>query len=84
MDNYRVEVVSDLGQQGSGLALCWITWSVHPPAESKWHGKGWKWENVYAFRVSPGQGDGYFEFVVSDNETATLLQRIPNFMERLS
>lgn len=84
MNKYRVEVVSDLPQQGGGLALCRITWSIHPPAGSEWHGKGWDWDNVYAFRVPPGQDDGYFEFVVSDNEIAALLQRCPNFMDGLS
>ena len=83
MDDFRVEVVSDLGPQGGGLALCWITWSVQPPPESAWSGKGWNWENVYAFRVPPGQENGYFEFVVSDNEMSGLLQRIPNFMDGL-
>lgn len=83
MDNSRVEVVSDLGQQGGGQAFCWITWTLHPPTGSEWHGKGWSWENVYAFRLPPGQDNGHFEFVVNDNETATLLQRIPNFFEGL-
>jgi zona occludens toxin (predicted ATPase) len=39
----------------------------------------WRWTNIYGLRQDKlGQR---FEFAVSDNEIANLLQRFPNFLE---
>lgn len=82
MDRHRVDVVSDMGETGGGgSAMCWITWRVHPGADRGI--EGWEWENMYAFRLAPGQERGVWEFVVSDNEVAGLLLRFPNWFQGL-
>ena len=88
MERHRVDVVSDLGEAG-GSAMCWITWRVYP-SSSKDEGKGegqsiegWEWENMYAFRLEPGQEKAYWEFVVSDNEVMALLGRFPGWFDGL-
>lgn len=73
LEKYRVEPVS------SSSALCFVTVSVHPPSESKI--ATFSWENVFLYRVPPGQEDGYFDFGVFDNEFAALLQRVPTFFQ---
>lgn len=76
MESLRVEVVS------KGSALCWITWRIHPKETSSVK-KGWAWQNVYGYRKPKweGQGNGFWEFCVSDNEVENLVQRIPDFLE---
>jgi hypothetical protein len=75
MESHRIEVVSD------GSALCWITWGIKPKDGTE----GWTWENVYGYRKPVeevyGSPDGYWEFAVSDQEIAKLLQRKPEFMQ---
>lgn len=75
LEKTRIEVVSPFN------ALCFITWKAHPLpqcGESEW-----TFENVYSYRLDPGQEDGRgeFEFAISDNETSELLRRFPNFMD---
>ncbi|GAB7349309.1 hypothetical protein MBLNU459_g8449t2 [Dothideomycetes sp. NU459] len=60
-------------------ALCPVTWEIRPKAGSGV--EGWRWRNVYAYRLPPGADKGYWEFVVSDNEVGELMKRFPNFME---
>jgi hypothetical protein len=63
-----IETVSDT------FALCHVTWEVRPTSRVE----GWQWTNVYGLRQdAAGQR---FEFAVSDNEIANLLQRFPNFL----
>jgi len=63
-----VDTVSDT------FALCHVTWEVRPRSGIP----GWRWTNVYGLRQDErGQR---FEFNVSDNEIAGLLQRFPNFL----
>jgi hypothetical protein len=72
MEKSRVEVVS------SGSALCWITWGIKPKDGTE----GWPWENVYGYRKPVDlEGEGYWEFVVSDQEIGNLMQRKPDFMQ---
>lgn len=82
LDKLRIEAVSDYGEQGGGSACCFVTWRVHPPADSGI--EGWSWENMYAYRLPAAQGGtatgrGYWEFVISDNEYLQLLQRFPKW-----
>lgn len=74
LDNSRIEVVSPHN------ALCFLTWTAHPFKECGV--EKWSFENVYSYRLLPGQedGKGWFEFAISDNEIAALLQRFPDFM----
>jgi len=86
MERHRVDVVSDLGETGGGgSAMCWITWRVYPasPEGAGRSIEGWEWENMYAFRLAPGQEKGVWEFVVSDNEVAGLLGRFPGWFDGL-
>ncbi|GME32749.1 hypothetical protein B0H13DRAFT_1937502 [Neofusicoccum parvum] len=93
----RVEPVS------AGSALCWVTWAIEPRAGGPFEGRGWRWENVYAYRrpveeggagaerrwvggdEAGGEGwevpEGWWEFMLSDNELLSILERVPNFME---
>lgn len=76
MESLRVEVVSKWS------ALCWITWRIHPK-ESSTVKEGWTWQNVYGYRKPKweGQEKGFWEFSVSDNETESIVRRIPDFLE---
>ncbi|HSB94866.1 MAG TPA: hypothetical protein VLC91_00345 [Spongiibacteraceae bacterium] len=69
MAQLSIETVSDT------FALCHITWEVKPRSAVP----GWRWTNIYGLRQD-GQGQR-FEFAVSDNEIANLLQRFPDFLE---
>jgi hypothetical protein len=75
IESHRIDVVSD------GSALCWITWGIKPKDGTD----GWTWENVYGYRKPTdevwGSPNGYWEFVVSDQEIVKLLQRKPDFMQ---
>lgn len=74
LESSRIEVVSPYN------ALCFITWKAHPfPHCGE---KEWTFENVYSYRILPGQegSRGDFEFAISDNETSALLQRFPTFL----
>lgn len=63
-----IETVSDT------FALCHVTWEVRPTSGVE----GWQWTNIYGLRQdAAGQR---FEFAVSDNEIANLLQRFPDFL----
>lgn len=73
--SHRIEVVSGTS------AMCFLTWSVVPPAGSSV--EGWEWENVYFFRLLPGEQTGWWEGCISDNEIGTLLQRFPDFLSGL-
>jgi hypothetical protein len=82
MVKLRVDVYSEYA------AGCQITWKIRPEREGL---EPWEWMNLYGFRRvknSTGGGDrdegkerGYWEYAVSDNEMANLLQRAPNFLE---
>lgn len=67
----RVETVSPAS------ALCWVTWEIHP----KNGVEKWEWENVYGYRMRD-KGEGW-EFVISDNEMANLVQRVPGFFQTM-
>ena len=54
-------------------ALCHITWEIFPTNDMV----GWRWTNIYGYRRR-GDEEG-FEFNISDNEIAELLQRFPDF-----
>lgn len=56
------------------FALCHVTWEVHPQSALP----GWRWTNIYGLRQD-AQGQR-FEFNISDNEIANLLQRFPDFL----
>jgi hypothetical protein len=56
------------------FALCHITWEVRPRSEVP----AWRWTNIYGLRQD--EGGQRFEFAISDNEIANLLQRFPNFL----
>lgn len=75
MDKYKIRAVS------TNHALCYITWSIHPPADSGIG--GWNWENVYSFRVPIGQETGFWDFTICDNETGGLMSRFPRFMDTI-
>jgi len=63
-----IDTVSDT------FALCHVTWEVRPRSGQS----GWRWTNIYGLRQDEhGQR---FEFNVSDNEIAGLLQRFPDFL----
>lgn len=65
-----IDVVSDT------FALCHVTWEIHPKSTDV---APWQWTNVYGLRQDEhGQR---FEFAVSDNEIANLLQRFPQFLQ---
>jgi hypothetical protein len=69
MVQLSIETVSD------SFALCHITWEVRPRSEVP----TWRWTNIYGLRQDKlGQR---FEFAISDNEIANLLQRFPDFMQ---
>ena len=69
MAELSIDTVSDT------FALCHITWEVRPRGDVA----GWRWTNIYGLRQDKlGQR---FEFAVSDNEIANLLQRFPKFLE---
>jgi hypothetical protein len=74
MDKHRIEAVS------SGSALCWITWAIRPKDGTE----GWAWENVYGYRrpvtSEEQEQQGHWEFVVSDQEIAGMLQYRPSVM----
>ncbi|KAK5940193.1 hypothetical protein PMZ80_007612 [Knufia obscura] len=74
LESSRIEVVSPYN------ALCFLTWKAHPFPQCG--EKEWTFENVYSYRLLPGQEDsrGAFEFAISDNEISALLQRFPDFM----
>jgi ketosteroid isomerase-like protein len=56
------------------FALCHLTWEIRPRSALA----PWRWTNVYGLRQdAAGQR---FEFAVSDNEIANLLQRFPDFL----
>jgi hypothetical protein len=58
------------------FALCHVTWEIHPKSADV---APWQWTNIYGLRQDEhGQR---FEFAVSDNEIANLLQRFPNFLQ---
>ena len=63
---YRVESVS------AGSAMCYVTWQILP----KNNVEGWDWENVYGYRLGLDGKEGW-EFIVSDNEVAGVMQRAP-------
>ncbi len=63
-----IQTVSDT------FALCHVTWEIKPKSEVP----SWRWTNIYGLRQD-AQGQR-FEFAISDNEIANLLQRFPNFM----
>ncbi|KAK4495067.1 hypothetical protein PRZ48_013394 [Zasmidium cellare] len=72
---YNIEVYSE------GSAQCWLTWEIEPK-----NGQGWQWTNIYGFRLLPNEkgelvGDGIWEYAVSDNEIAGLLERCPTFFQ---
>ncbi|KAJ7940309.1 hypothetical protein B0H13DRAFT_1937513 [Mycena leptocephala] len=89
MAAHRVEPVS------ASSALCWVTWAINPKEGSG--KEGWQWENVYGYRFEePEAGlrkwiggeedgwekpEGWWELILSDNEIAGLVARVPNFME---
>ncbi|KAK3062424.1 hypothetical protein LTS18_004078 [Coniosporium uncinatum] len=73
MTEHRIDVLS------AGSALCHVTWQIKPKAESGV--EGWKWTNCYGFRRNGnGEGNGWWEFVVSDQEYEQLVGRMPGFM----
>jgi len=73
MTERRIEILS------AGSALCHITWQIKPRPESGL--EGWKWTNCYGFRRDGnGEGKGWWEFVVSDQEYEQLMGRLPGFM----
>ena len=62
----RVESVS------ASSAMCFVTWKILP----KNGVEGWEWENVYGYRLGQDGKEGW-EFIVSDNEVAGVMQRAP-------
>lgn len=63
-----VDTVSDT------FALCHVTWEIRPRSAVP----PWRWTNVYGLRQD--QHGQRFEFAISDNEIANLLQRFPEFL----
>jgi hypothetical protein len=64
----RVESVS------ASSAMCFVTWKILP----KNGVEDWEWENVYGYRLGQDGKEGW-EFIVSDNEVAGVMQRAPAF-----
>lgn len=48
-------------------ALCWLRWKFVPAQGSEFEGRGWGMVNVYGFRVTEGEEEGW-EFVLRDQE----------------
>lgn len=60
-------------------AICFITWSMHPPAGSS-AGQGvLEFEDVYGYRVKDNDSlKGGWEYVVADQEVEALSSRVPD------
>lgn len=63
---------SSVESLSSHSAICWLTWGITP----KNGAVGWSWQNVYGYRLGQGGEEGW-EFVVTDNELAGVMQRAP-------
>jgi ketosteroid isomerase-like protein len=57
------------------FALCHLTWEIRPKSAVP----AWRWTNIYGLRQDE-RGQRY-EFAISDNEIANLLQRFPDFLQ---
>lgn len=74
LDDIRLAELS-IDTVSDSFALCHVTWEVKPRSSAV---AGWRWTNIYGLRQdAEGQR---FEFAVSDNEIANLLQRFPDFL----
>lgn len=81
----RVEVLSPTN------AICWVTWEMGDGEADDGRG-GWRWENVYVYRMGAGMAEeggaggqvGGFEAVFSDNEILGLMQHAPEVLQGLS
>ena len=69
----RVESVS------ANSAMCFVTWKILPNNGVE----GWEWENVYGYRLGMDGKEGW-EFIVSDNEVAGLIQRAPEVFNAMA
>lgn len=77
------KVTSRVVRVSATSAICFITWSMHPPTESSESGQGdghaLVFEDVYGFRVKEnGELKGGWEYVVADQEVEAVLSRVPD------
>ncbi|KAK0669842.1 hypothetical protein QBC41DRAFT_346025 [Cercophora samala] len=80
LEKYRIDPVSE------GSAIAWITYRMVLPGNVGRKGKGkgpaaggWKFTNVYGFRVQPDGRKGW-EWTNADGEYTELLSRYPDFL----
>ncbi|KAK7005777.1 putative rho protein [Favolaschia claudopus] len=90
LSSHRVEPVIETS------AVCWITWEIKPLSGSGFEGWKWENVYVYRRGVqgeekktigAMGSDDGWdkpegcWEYIVTDNEIAGILARVPKFFE---
>ena len=66
LDDFSISIYS------SSSCLCNLTWTFHPPKDSKVTSQGWTFTNIYGYRSATGEVAAGFEFVLRDNEVSEM------------